>query len=177
MDESPPSQDYEKFVELFTKNEQALRTFVRCLGPRWQEADEIVQEVALVAWRKFGEFELGSSFLKWVCVIARFKTMSFLRNAARDRLTFRTELLELMADEALDERELRSREYQALEDCLAKLPEKQRRWVTLAYTRGTSAREEAERLGVKAGTFYMRLNRIRSLLLKCIQDSLSENPA
>ena len=33
MGESPPSQDYEKFVELFTKNEQALRTFVRCLGP------------------------------------------------------------------------------------------------------------------------------------------------
>ncbi|MEM1294962.1 MAG: sigma-70 family RNA polymerase sigma factor, partial [Verrucomicrobiota bacterium] len=118
----------------------------------------------------------GTSFLKWVCVIARFKTLSFRRKMARERVAFNTELMELMAEEALDESEQRSQEYQALEGCLAKLPEKQRRWVTLAYTQGASARDEAERLGVKEGTFYMRLNRIRGVLLNCIQETLEEKP-
>lgn len=177
MDESSSAETYEKFVELFTSHEQALRTFVRSLGPNWHDADEIVQEVALVAWRKFEEFEQGTSFLKWVCVISRFKTLSFRRKMAREKLAFNTELMELMAEEALDESELRSQEYQALEGCLAKLPEKQRRWVTLAYTQGMSARDEAERLGVKEGTFYMRLNRIRASLLDCIQETMKERPA
>tara|TARA_R110002096_G_scaffold11515_5_gene42341 strand:- start:787 stop:1320 length:534 start_codon:yes stop_codon:yes gene_type:complete len=177
MEEAPSAENYEKFVELFTSHEQGLRTFVRSLGLNWHDADEIVQEVALVALRKFAEFEQGTSFLKWVCVIARFKTLSFRRKMARERLAFNTELLELMADEAVDESEIRSQEYQALEGCLEKLPEKQRRWVTLAYTQGTSARDEAARLGVKEGAFYMRLNRIRASLLDCIQKSLKESPA
>ena len=180
MDDSAAARDdekYERFVGLLTANDRALRAFVRTLGPRWHDADEIAQEVALVAWRKFGEFEPGTSFLKWICVIARFKTMSFLRDAARDRLAFRPELLELMAEEALNECDLRSREHEALEQCLAKLPETQRRWITLAYTRGTSSREEATRLGLNEGAFYMRLNRIRRVLLECVRATLREKLA
>jgi RNA polymerase sigma-70 factor, ECF subfamily len=172
----PPlsSDPYEAFVELFTAHEQSLRTFVRSLVPSWHDADEIVQEVALVAWQKFAEFERGSSFIKWVCVIARFKTLAHRRKFARSQLAFNSALVEVMADEAARETDQRQQEYAALENCLRKLPEQQRRWVTLSHTPGISAAEMAEQLGLKPGTFYMRLNRIRSTLLDCINRTIQQ---
>lgn len=176
MSDSSSSKDsHEAFVELFTGHEQALRAFVRTLVPTWHDADEIVQEVALTAWRKFDEFEQGTSFISWVCMIARFKTLSYRRKMARDRLSFSGELMELMADEGIEEDDKRKREYQALESCLSQLPEKQKRWVMLAYTPGFSVKAEAERSGVRPDTFYMRTNRIRKILFECIQKTLKSS--
>lgn len=161
-------------MELFTQNEQALRTFVRSLVPSWHDADEIMQEVALVAWQKFGDFELGTSFIKWTCVIARFKALAYRRKFARERLAFSEALMEVMADESARESEQRKREYDALEGCLEKLPEKQKKWITLAHTPGVSSKELAAEIGMKPGAFYMRLNRIRGTLLTCINRSLKQ---
>ncbi|MBK1875963.1 sigma-70 family RNA polymerase sigma factor [Pelagicoccus mobilis] len=168
MAEEDPIDDYELYVKLFTQHESQLRNFARGLVPTWHDADEIVQEVALTAWKKFDQFEVGTSFIKWVCVIARFKALSYRRKMARDRLSFGENLIELMADESIDELDQRQNEYEALELCLKNLPERQRIWVKLAYTPGITTAEVAERAGVKAGTFYMRLNRIRKALLQCI---------
>jgi len=174
MSKSEPKDNYELYVELFTQNEQALRTFVRGLVYSWHDTDEIVQEVALVAWQKFDQFEVGTSFLKWACVIARFKALAFRRKFAREKISFNNALLEVMADEAIEETDQRRHEYEALEHCLNKLPEKQKRWVTLAHTPGVSSLEMAKELGIKPGAFYMRLNRIRNALLGCINKSLRE---
>ena len=110
MPDLPDKDHHEAFVELFTAHEQALRAFVRTLVPTWHDADEIVQEVALTAWRKFGEFEIGTSFISWVCMIARFKALSYRRKMARDKLSFNRELMELMADESLEETDKRKGE-------------------------------------------------------------------
>ncbi len=175
--EASASDNYEQFVELFTRNEPALRSFARTLVPSWFDADEIVQEVALVAWRKFPEFEIGTSFIKWVCMIARFKALSYRRKMARDRLSFNTDLMDLIAEEGIEETDQRQQEYEALERCLSKLPEKQRSLITLAYTPGLTVKEEAERAGIKPGTLYMRLNRIRATLFDCIGKTLAQGGA
>lgn len=174
MDDSNSNESYELFVELFTKNENALRAFARSLLPTWHDADEVVQEVALVAWNKFADFEPGTSFIRWACTIARFKALAHRRKLSRDRLSFRAELIELMADEGLSELDSRSDEYDALEVCLQKLPTKQRELVNMAYTPGLSIKIEAEKTGVKPGTLYMRLNRIRSILFDCIQTQIQK---
>ncbi|GAB5561635.1 MAG: sigma-70 family RNA polymerase sigma factor [Synoicihabitans sp.] len=172
MPDPDPTDRYEEFVELFTAHEQRLRTFVRSLVPSWHDTDEIVQDVALVAWQKFDEFERGTSFMKWACVIARFKVLAHRRKFARGKLAFKETLLEVMADEAAAESSQRHSEYEALETCLNKLPAKQRRWVTLAHTPGITSQELAAQIGLKPGAFYMRLNRIRRALLECITHKL-----
>lgn len=173
MKNAVPPDHYEEFVRLFARDEWALRVFVRSLVPTWDDADEVVQDVALVAWRKFAEFQPGTSFLSWLRVIARFKVLSYRRKLARDRLVFSEELIAVLADEAEDESELRPRERAALEGCLGKLSEPQRQLVAVAYAAGTTVKDEALRLGVKPGTLYMRLSRIRQQLLDCIQRTLA----
>jgi RNA polymerase sigma-70 factor (ECF subfamily) len=176
MSSSRTDEAYDEFVGLYTSHEQRLRAFVRTLVPNWTDADEIVQEVALTAWKKFSDFESGTSFMAWICTIARFKALSYRRKMGRDRLAFRAELIELMAEEGDEEEDKRERELEALSECMSKLPEKHQRWVQLAYTPGMSAKSEAEALGMRPNTFYMKLNRIRANLHGCIQDNLAQSP-
>ncbi|MBL6766066.1 MAG: sigma-70 family RNA polymerase sigma factor [Verrucomicrobiae bacterium] len=168
------SQQYEAFVECFARHEADLRTFVRSLLPTWHDADEVLQQVALVAWRKFDQFDQSTNFIKWACVIARFEALAYRRKMARDRLVFSEELMAQLAEEAAEETEDRRAENAALEACLKKLPADLREFVTLAYTPGTSTKELAERAGVKPGSFYMRLNRIRKTLLDCVENSIAQ---
>ena len=48
---------HEHFLTLFTVNEPAIRAFVRRLVPTRQDAADVMQDVALVLWRKFRELE------------------------------------------------------------------------------------------------------------------------
>lgn len=170
----PESQQYEAFVELFARYEGDLRAFARSLMPTWHDADEVVQQVALVAWRKFDQFDPSTSFIKWICVIARFEALAYRRKMARDKLVFREDLMAQLAEEAAEETEDRKMENAALEGCLKKLPTEQREFVTLAYTPGITTKELAEQAGVKPGSFYMRLNRIRKTLLDCVETTMAQ---
>lgn len=176
----PESTDarYEAFVALFARHEADLRCFVRSLLPTWHDADEVVQQSALVIWRKFDQFHSGTGedFMKWACVIARFEALAYRRKMARDRLVFREDLFELLADEGAEEIEQRQREYEALETCLQALPEKHRQLLTLAYTPGVKVKELAEQAGSTSAAFYMRLNRLRRDLLRCMESKTLSAP-
>jgi RNA polymerase sigma-70 factor, ECF subfamily len=168
---APPSEDdrYETFVARFAHFEPDLRRFVRSLLPTWTDADEVLQQTAIVIWRKFDQYDPETNFMKWACVIARFEALAYRRKMARDRLVFREDVLELMADEGIEEIDHRSLEHEALASCLEAMPVKQRRFVTLAYTPGVKVKELAEEAGSSAASFYMRLKRLRHQLMKCVE--------
>ncbi|MFD2256820.1 sigma-70 family RNA polymerase sigma factor [Luteolibacter algae] len=168
---------YEAFIQRFTQCEPDLRRFIRSLLPTWTDTDEVLQQTAIITWRKFDQYDLETSFIKWACVIARFEALSYRRKMGRDRLVFREELLELMADEGSEEISQRQEEHSALEECLAAMPEKQRQFVTLAYTPGITIKEMADQAGSSAAAFYMKLKRLRHQLQSCIESKISHPSA
>ena len=97
-DPAADDQRYETFVARFAHHEPDLRRFVRSLLPTWTDADEVVQQTAIVAWRKFDQYDPDTNFMKWACVIARFEALAYRRKMARDRLVFREEIMEMMAE-------------------------------------------------------------------------------
>ena len=175
--QSPNSHEddrYEVFVKKFAHYEGDVRRFVRSLLPNWTDADEVVQQTAIVMWRKFDQYDPDTNFMKWACVIARFEALAYRRKMARDRLVFREDVLELMADEGVEEMEQRDAEHAALESCLKDVPETQRQFLTLAHTQGVNVKELAEQAGSTAAAFYMRLNRLRRQLMKCVESKLQQ---
>lgn len=166
---SPDDVRYETFVARFAKHEPDLRRFIRSLLPTWTDADDVLQQTAIVIWRKFDQYDPDTTFMKWACVIARFEALAYRRKMARDRLVFREDVFDLMAEEGLAELEERKPEEVALEQCLAVMPEKQRHFVELAYTPGMKVKEMAEEAGSTAAAFYMRLKRIRRQLMDCVE--------
>ena len=57
------------------------------------------------------------------------------------------------------------------------MPEKQRKFVMLAYTPGVKIKELAEEAGSSSAAFYMRLKRLRHQLMECVEGKtqLAEN--
>lgn len=169
MQNDSTDERYEQFVSLFTRHEPGLRAFVRSLVFSWDDANEVMQNTGLVLWRKFDSFDQETNFMKWACVVARFEVLAWRRDKARDRHVFDEDLVNMLAEESADDHEVLARERRALEICLQKLPEKQRRIVISAYEPGVRLNQVAEALGKSATAFYKTLNRARSGLLKCIE--------
>jgi len=182
------SQRHEQFLRLYTAQEPAIRAFVRRLVPTRADAADVMQEVALVLWRKFGLFDssavpvdvgtakpqdAGEGFRRWAFGVARYETLAWLRDKARDRHVLAGDVLEMLADEAAVAEPQLSVQREALERCLARLPREQRKLVIAAYTPGARIQEIAERSGRTLAGFYQWLHRTRLRLLECTRQVLA----
>ena len=174
MDSEKENESYELFVTLFTRNEPALRAFIRSLVPSWDDAIEVMQNTSLVLWRKFDTFDPDTEFLKWAFVVARFEVLKYRRTMARDRHIFDEELVKQLAEEAIDESDSLEAERHALQACLAKLPEQQQKLVKAAYEPGTKIKDLAQQIGKSATALYKTINRMRQLLLACIERTVAQ---
>jgi RNA polymerase sigma-70 factor (ECF subfamily) len=170
--EQDSATTHERFLTLFTVNEPAIRAFVRRLVPTRQDAADVMQDVALVLWRKFPELEEPDQFRKWAFGVARYETLAWLRDKARDRLVLADEVLQAVAHESsLIEDEL-SAQREALDGCLEKLPTAQRTLVLAAYEPDVRIHDVAEQSGRTVAAFYQWLHRMRVRLLECTRRTL-----
>lgn len=179
MNQSRDDQ-YDQFVSLLGHCENRIRRFVRSLMIRsGEEIDDVMQDVSLECWRKFESFAPASDesrneeFIRWACVIARFKVLSRIRDASRDRLVFREGLCELLAEQASQWAATYSTHQQALEVCLEKLAKDDRRLLLSVHVPGDSVAEIARQTGSEARRLYSRINALRGVLLNCVQTRLA----
>jgi RNA polymerase sigma-70 factor (ECF subfamily) len=171
--QSSEHANYESFVRLLAAHEGRLKAFLRPFLPRWEDAEEAVQETSLVAWRKFSEFEPGTDFAAWLLTIGRFEALKIRRKVFGDRLVFRDDLWNQILDEGAAESERLDRERQALDGCLEKLSAQQRSWLSAAYQPGAKFYEVARANGRPVAGFYKTIQRLRATLLACIERSLA----
>ena len=57
--------DRARFLRLFLSSERELFRYVAALVPNVGDAQEIVQQTALVLWDKFDEYESARPFTPW----------------------------------------------------------------------------------------------------------------
>lgn len=169
-DDSTHSKSDEDFVQLLVKHEPEIRAFIRASLPSPHYVKEVMQNVSLVAWRKFADLENPTTdFARWTCVIARYEIMKFRRGLARDRFVLDDNLLLKLCEEGEAEVSLRARQINQLERCVEKLPKERREFVMEAYAPGVSIKSMAERRGKKPDALYQLLRRIRGELESCIE--------
>jgi RNA polymerase sigma-70 factor (ECF subfamily) len=168
----PP--DHEVFFRLYVAAEPSLRGFVRSLVPTVDDMQEVMQEVAMVLWRKFDTLSAPEDFRRWSFGVAKLEVLEYLRKRMRDRHVFGEELLLKLADDVEDGAERFAAGQRALDHCLQKLPEEQRSFVESAYAPGARIDELAERLGRTAMSVYKALHRIRIVLTECVGRRLAE---
>ena len=92
---------------------------------------------------------------------------------ARDRLVFKEDFMEMMADEAAEEAECTKEEQKVLDECLAKLPEDRRSLVIKAYASKEKINQVAKELGKSSASLYVTLGRLKKKLFECMQKSLN----
>ena len=142
---------------------------IRLLGSE-AEAEDVLQEVYLLVWKKAERFDPHkSSPITWLAVLARNKSIDRLR--LRRVATDPIESADHVGDEApsaLDVLEL-AQEQQRLTACLDELEEQQRSMIRSAFLDGASYPELAEREGVPLGTMKSWIRRGLLRLRGCLQ--------
>lgn len=164
---------HDHFLRLFMEHEESLRVFVRSLLFTHDEEREVMQEVAVVLWRKFDSEMDSQAFCRWAFGVARMEALAFRRDRARDRHTFGDEVFELLGQTILEQSEALEVERRALDTCLQKLPEEQRQLVQAAYAPGVKIESLAAQLGRTAMALYKTLHRIRLTLMDCTRRVLA----
>ena len=167
MDKADRDQ-HDQFLRLFVEHENALRLFIRSLLFNQEESPEVMQEVAVVLWRKFDDSLDSLSFRRWAFGVARMEVLSFHRDRARDRHIFGDDIAELLAHSVEEESSMLECERNALEMCVSKLPADQRELVYTAYEPGVKKIDLARKLGWTSMALYKKLHRIRVQLMECV---------
>lgn len=163
------TERHTRFLRVFTAHEMAIRAYVRRLVPSRADADDVMQEVAVVLWEKFPTFRENADFRSWAFGVARYEVLAWRRDKGRDRIVLDEDVLERLAEETTQEEPRLQHQRQALEGCLARLSAGNRELLMLAYEEGASIQVVARQSGRTVAGFYQWLHRIRRLLLDCIQ--------
>jgi RNA polymerase sigma-70 factor (ECF subfamily) len=177
MSQNAESLDRDLFARLIMRHDRAVRSYLRSLLPTASDVDEVMQEVSVVAWRKFDELDDPGNFQRWVCVIARYEVLMHRRKKARDRLVLGEEVEQLLADEGLEELGLRQQQLDALERCLNKLPEDRKQLVMRIYAADQPMKTIARQIGKTPNAAYQILSRARRDLLTCVEQTLAAEEA
>jgi RNA polymerase sigma-70 factor (ECF subfamily) len=173
---SNDDERYEAFVRLLVEHEPRVRSFLRGLVPSWQDVEEVTQEASLVAWRKFNDFEEGTSFGGWLLTIARFEALKYRRRVARSPLVFADDVWDLLAEEACGEGVQQIRR-QHLEGCLGKLDRSKRELLLHVHSPGVVMREVSLQSGKSEQAFYKVVQRLRAVVLDCVTKALAAENA
>lgn len=171
---SAPDLRHQHFLRLFMASEPAVRAFVRSLVPTIADSNDVMQEVAIVLWEKFTEYETSDDFRRWAFGVARFKVLSWQRDRMRDRHVFGLETTDLLADEAEQHSSRMESQREALKNCLNKLPQEQRALIDSAYAPAVRIDALALQCGMTAMALYKKLHRIRIALTECTQRVLAQ---
>jgi RNA polymerase sigma-70 factor (ECF subfamily) len=164
-----------EFAKCFLRWQGRLYAYITTLLPNRSDAEEVFQQTSLILWLKWDQYDPDRNFLAWACGMAHFEVRNFLRQRKPDqyRVVLSDEVLDLLASTRLAMEEGSEERIQALRICLDSLPNGQGRLIEEHYEHPDSATTVAKRLGITRANFYMRLHRIRRILMDCIDKRLA----
>lgn len=159
------ARDRRALEELYHAYHRRLSRFLLRLAPRYDFAEEVINDTFWVIWRKAGEFRGASRVSTWIMGIAYRRALRALRTARHDsaaqmRLLEPTGAFQDDAD-ALDTQDWLAR---AMRD----LPEEQRLTLELAYFMGHSCEEIAAITDSPVGTVKARMFHAREKLRRAL---------
>lgn len=141
------------FEELLTEHRKAVERYVKFKLPAEADADDVLQEVFLTAYEKFGQLRDQAAFKGWLLAIARNRCSDWYRNRAK---------LPVVPLESAGEPSytLQGPE-NAVRETLATLPEREKQILWLYYFAELSQSDIASRLDIPVGTVKSRLHTAR----------------
>ena len=169
----------DEFVARLVRHERRLRAFVATLLGRFDDIDEVVQNVWLAAWRKMDSFSYKATspdeeYIRWLCAIARIEPLAYRRKRGAAPVLFDEELIENLADMRLDQADYFESRHHALLNCLRRLSTCDREMIYDRYGREMSVQDLATSTGRSLNGIYKSLGRIRNALFTCIDLTLKK---
>ena len=167
----------DSFRELVQLNHESVRLYLAHFIGCPHQADDLAQEVFLVAYQKLEVFKGQSKFSTWIIGIARHKALRYLRDQStrrkKNRQYFEAGLIEQQISHLrLEQDEVGRARAEVLKSCLEELPDRSARLIDQFYFEEMTAADIAAINGASSSAIRTKLLRIRKILLRCINSKL-----
>ncbi|MFT5496183.1 MAG: RNA polymerase sigma-70 factor (ECF subfamily) [Kiritimatiellia bacterium] len=161
-----------EFVRLWTQHQPEVARYLHTMIPRSADAAEVLQDVSVRLWEKWDQYDVDRPFVPWAIRFAYLEVLKWRQRHAREKLVFSDVLLEQIHARHEEETPLMESRRKALEGCMEKLNDQQRKWVALRYGKHGAVKAQAEQSGVRLHKLYYALEKIRNQLLDCVEQAL-----
>jgi RNA polymerase sigma-70 factor, ECF subfamily len=164
-----------EFIRQFASIQPSLYRYICSLLPNFGEAEDILQEVAVICWEKHQEFDESKSFQAWAFGIARNKVLHSKRRFLRTQ-NLLAKALEEKAEEYFTKHTLSYQEDQqdALQNCVEELDDQQKMILQFRYKEKFSSDAMAEKLKRSSQQIRTQLSRLRTVLKTCVTNRLMD---
>jgi RNA polymerase sigma-70 factor, ECF subfamily len=164
-----PELTEEAFLRHVLSERQKLLAYLRSIVRRRDVAEDLFQDVCVLALQKRAEIVDAAHLSAWLRIAARQLAMNAIRKHGHREQLLGDRIHELMESrwnqlDRLDASALG----EALEHCLHRLGAPARALLKARYTEGLSSGELAQRLGRPVGSLYTTLSRIHKALAQCV---------
>lgn len=164
--------DKSHFVELYSKEQKNIFLYILSMVHRQSDAEDIMQQTASEMWRRFDRFEKGTNFVSWGIAIAKYKILDYRRQKKTSRLFLSQEIYDQIIEELRKSDAYSEKMKNALQGCLGKLKEHDRKKISMHYDAGFSYSQIAKQLNTSATGIYKIMARIHTNLHKCVKQTL-----
>jgi len=171
--------DGNAFEILVVRHRAAVYRYARSVAAGASDAEDVLQETFLAAWRGAGGFEGRSSVRTWLLVIARNRALRSREQLAARREDGGASLVELgiRAGFGSDDPEriaVAAERRNALDGALASLDREDREILVLRDIEAIPGEECAEALGLSVPAMKSRLHRARLRLVAAVHSTTGE---
>ena len=165
--------DQREYLRHFLSAESSLRGYILVHVRDFAAAEDLLQQTALILWRKFEQYDPARPFLAWALGVARLEILNAAKRGRPGRSLAEGDLDRLIVGEYLRLESELPRRRQLLRLCLQRLPGSMTEAVRLRYERGSRLEEIAARLGKSLAAVKVILHRARLALQDCVRMKVS----
>jgi RNA polymerase sigma-70 factor (ECF subfamily) len=162
----------EEFIRLLARSYRSIYSYAQTLVPNLADAEDCVQEVSLLMWRKFDEFGRDGNFSRWARGFVRRVAKNHNRKKRPHYLALDDDLIDKLGAMQGGIHEILELRRVQLAECLTKLPAADWRLINDYYQHGESVEELSRRTGRTPAALYQALRRARLALFRCVSQNL-----
>lgn len=155
--------DQQAYAVLLRETTHFLRPFIAQRLSFANEVDDLLQEILISIHKARHTYDGQRPYKPWVYAIARFRLNDHLRSHYSDQLRQAIDFDEL--EESLPEYVTKTAiSYESISEEVEKLPEKQASILRLMHHEGFTAKEIAEKMGMKVSAVKVAAHRAYKIL-------------
>ena len=160
-------------VRLLTQHHQALFRYVHALLGNAEDANDVLQETSVALFSKLNQFDQSRPFLPWAYRFAYLEVLKWREKNANRPSTLDPDVVELLARSREVGDDLLQRRSRVLPDCFRLLPEKDLVVIRTRYFDRSPVDDIAVKLKMSRRTLFREFERIRRVLMDCIESKLA----
>jgi RNA polymerase sigma-70 factor, ECF subfamily len=143
--------------------------FAFFMTQRADAADDISQDVFLIAYTRLYKFRRDCTVKSWLLTITRNKSLNYIKSSFIRKVTLLDNLFHREQAPSAEQVLFDRMEHRSLWTNVMKLPRKFREVVILDYHYGLSIKEMAQHLQISEGTVKSRSNRAKHKMSELLQ--------